>query len=124
MYKISKSERLSSKASIEKLFSESNSFKTSFFRVLWNEHNKIEKGGCRVLFIVSKRNIRLATQRNYIRRRIKEAYRINKFGLNYKLKEKNKLIDIAIIYNHKESMSFNLINEKIKLILNRLENNL
>ena len=60
--------------------------------------------------------ISLATKRNKIKRLLKESYRINKKILQ----KTDKHIHIAFVYLSTETPNFNTIEEKIKLILQRL----
>lgn len=73
-----------------------------------------------VLATVSKRKFAKATDRNLIKRRIKEAYRVNKLPLYQKLISANKQLALAILYNEKKITSFNDIESKIKVALSEL----
>ena len=72
------------------------------------------------LISVPKRNISLATKRNVLKRRINEAFRLNKEKLYTKLNERNKQINIAIIYQKQEIQTYKIIEQKINLLLSRL----
>ena len=49
-----------------------------------------------------------------------EAFRLNKEKLYAKLNEKNKQINIAIIYQKQEIQAYKIIEQKINLLLSRL----
>ena len=51
---------------------------------------------------------------------MKEAYRLNKSAIESFLVDKNKRLNIAIIYQNEKILSYKVIEEKIKLILGRL----
>tara|TARA_B100000683_G_scaffold274168_1_gene321577 strand:+ start:1492 stop:1848 length:357 start_codon:yes stop_codon:yes gene_type:complete len=118
MDKFSKKERLCSNSDIERLFDENNYFIYEKIKVCWNlilsEENNTE-----VLFSVPKKIIPKAVNRNKIKRLIKESYRKNK----NLLKNKNKL-HLGLIYLSPEIPNFNSLEEKIKVILQRLNSQL
>ena len=119
MHSFNKLERLSSKAAIKKLFEEGEAIVASSFLLLWKE-NTDKYSTTQTLISVPKRNISLATKRNLIKRRANEAFRVNKEKLYAKLLERNKQINIAIIYQKKEIQTYKIIEQKINLLLNRL----
>tara|TARA_Y100000766_G_C18889373_1_gene597699 strand:- start:705 stop:1076 length:372 start_codon:yes stop_codon:yes gene_type:complete len=119
MHSFNKLERLSSKAAIKKLFEEGEAIVASSFLLLWKE-NTDKYSTTQTLISVPKRNISLATKRNLIKRRVNEAFRVNKEKLYAKLLERNKQINIAIIYQKKEIQTYKIIEQKINLLLNRL----
>ena len=51
---------------------------------------------------------------------MKEAYRLNKSTIENSLKNKGKQLNIAIVYQNDKRLSYKVIEEKIKLILGRL----
>ncbi len=109
-----KSERLSKRNSIQELFSKGSSFYVFPFKVLALKN--LQSGvPHQVLFSVSKRNFKRAVDRNLIKRRLKEAYRLNKS----QLLESPKL-QIAYIYTAKEILDFQQIQEKLKETFKRL----
>ena len=118
MDKFSKKERLCSNSDIERLFDENSYFIYEKIKVCWNlilsEENNTE-----VLFSVPKKIIPKAVNRNKVKRLIKESYRKNK----NLLKNKNKL-HLGLIYLSPEIPNFNSLEEKIKVILQRLNNQL
>jgi len=120
MYIFNKSERLNNKVTINKLFEKGQSVVISPFRLLWIENNNSKYSIAQTLISVPKRNISLATKRNVIKRRMNEAFRLNKEKLYAELNERNKQINIAIIYQKQEIQTYKIIEQKINLLLSRL----
>ena len=120
MYIFNKSERLNNKVTINKLFEKGQSVVISPFRLLWIENNNSKYSIAQTLISVPKRNISLATKRNVIKRRINEAFRLNKEKLYAELNERNKQKNIAIIYQKQEIQTYKIIEQKINLLLSRL----
>ena len=120
MQTFKKSERLNNKIAIDNLFAKGQSIVVSPFRLFWIEHKNKKDDLAQTLISVPKRNVNLASNRNVLKRRINEAFRLNKTRLCTALKERNKHIHIAVIYQKEEIKSYKLIEEKINLLLSRL----
>ena len=120
MQTFNKSERLNNKVAINNLFEKGQSVVISPFRLLWIENDNTKYSKFQILILVPKRNISLAAKRNVIKRRINEAFRLNKDKVYAKLNERNKQINIAIIYQKKETERYKIIEQKINLLLTRL----
>lgn len=75
-----KDERLYRKKEIKELFDKGSSFYLYPFRV--RVMDDPDSDHHRVLFSVSRRNFKKAVDRNLIKRRMREAYRRNKFMLS------------------------------------------
>ena len=73
-----------------------------------------------VLISISKKKIKKAVQRNQLKRRIKESYRLNK----HSLQAKGDLALIGLIYVGSDLMGFRDLDEKVKLILIKLQTTL
>lgn len=115
-----KEERLCSKKSIDFLFKNGKTFFSYPFNVKWSYNEPSIPTPTQVLIVVSKRNFKKATDRNRIKRLIKEAYRLNKPFLYQYLKEKNTNITFTLIYTEKEILNYQAIEDKIILTLQRL----
>jgi ribonuclease P protein component len=115
-YGLQKNERLHSKKSIKELFDKGSSFFIYPFKVLHLSLNEGHAETNQVLFSVSKRKIKKAVNRNYIKRRMKEAYRLNKATLSSS-ESRNR---IAFIYVSSELEGFNTIQSKVQKVLKRI----
>jgi ribonuclease P protein component len=116
-YRLQKNERLHSKKSIKELFDKGSSFFLYPFKVIHLTLDAASTETNQVLFSVSKRKIKKAVQRNYIKRRIKEAYRLNKSLIASSVVTKN---NIALIYVASEMESFHTIQNKVQRILKKI----
>jgi len=69
---------------------------------------------------VSAKNFKRAVDRNRIKRLTREAYRLQKKQLHDTLKQKKVQLNIFFIYTSKELPLFDLVKEKVNVILNKL----
>lgn len=98
MEKFHKSERLCSRKTITLLFEKGNIFYTSLFKIVWTLTAGAEEFPAQAAFSISKKSFKKATERNLIRRRMREAYRKNKRFLYESLISGNTPIAFIIIY--------------------------
>jgi ribonuclease P protein component len=117
-YTLPKSERLHAEKSIKELFEKGSSFFLYPFKIVFWVGEELEESPNQVLFSVSKKKIKKATGRNYIKRRLKEAYRLNK-----SLLPPAGLL-LGFIFVGEAGMSFAELEPKMKLVLQRLPNEL
>jgi ribonuclease P protein component len=109
-----KNERLHSKKLIKELFDKGSSFFLYPFKVMVLDINIDIQETNQVLFSVSKKKLKKAVDRNLIKRRMREAYRLNKQILMDMNNGKKK---IGLIYVSSEIVTFQVIENKIKKIL-------
>lgn len=114
-YQFQKEERLCSKKLIDQLFNNGSSFLVYPFRLTWlSSPDADQKYPAKVLIGVPKKRFKHSVDRNLIKRRIKEAYRLNKEDHFYRfLREKNIQLNIAINYVGKEIHEFEFLEKKI-----------
>lgn len=116
-----KEERLKSRKIIEQLFEKKTaSVNEKPFKVIWMETPLKSKFPAQIVFAVPKKTFPRAVDRNQIRRWMLEAYRLNKFILYDVLNHKKKQVALMLLYSGKEIPDYNLVSEKIIVILNRL----
>jgi ribonuclease P protein component len=117
-FKLPKNERLHAEKLIKELFNEGSSFFLYPFKVLFIKKVELKNQPNQVLFSVSKKKIRKATGRNFIKRRLKESYRLNKHILP------PDGIIVGLIFVGKAEMPFADIHPKMIQVLNRLNQEL
>ena len=116
-----KNERITYKKDIERLFSSGKQKFIYPFKILWFE-DPDDKKQVKVLISVSKKIFKKAVDRNLLKRRIKESYRLNKHLLYDNPDFDNKKLSLAFIYVAKEKIDFFKIDLKMKEILKTLIN--
>ncbi len=118
MFTFNKKERLKSRKVIEGLFTEGKSFLVYPIKVIYLQTDTREGFPVQAAFSVSKKNYRKAAQRNLVKRRLKEAYRLQKAGF-YKHLGDTKLT-VMFVYVAKEILPYSEFEKAMKTILNKL----
>lgn len=72
-----------------------------------------------ILVSVSKKHFKRATDRNHIKRQVREGWRLQKMPLEKLLTEQNKQMNIALIYTAKNILESGMIHDKINKIIQR-----
>lgn len=118
-YALPKSERLCSLTAVRRLFKDGASgFVYPFRYMVISEQSTTPT--VEVLFSVPKRYHKRANKRNTLRRRMKEAYRLNKATLTSSAIAKGQAVDIAFVYSSKEILPYKTIEYAICKILNEV----
>ncbi len=115
-----KAERLCSKKTITELFEKGRSFFCHSLQVIWITGPDSIPFPAQVAFSVSKKSFRNAVIRNFIKRRLREAYRKNKYLLYQHLQEKEKRISLFIIYKDKPVPDYKSLEKAIKEAISKL----
>ena len=114
---LSKSERLHSFGAIRRLFTEGQGGFVYPFRYMVHAESASEMQ-VEVLFSTPKRFLKRANKRNKVRRRMREAYRLNKQILLSSTEP--RALQVALIYSSKEVIDYKTIENATKRILEKL----
>lgn len=114
-FTLGKDERLKSRKAIDQLFKEGQRFSVPPFRVCYQFTAAELKFG----ITVSAKNFKKAVDRNRVKRLAREAWRLQKNELQQVLPEKNKGLDVFLIYTAKELPDYSLIEAKISIVLKK-----
>jgi ribonuclease P protein component len=101
---------------------EGNSFAAYPIRIVWRdmtEESPDTTFPVQMALTVPKKVFKTAVARNVLRRRIREAYRLNKHKLYDKLPKDGKQYAIMLLYTGKEAMSYQIIEQSIQKIIKR-----
>jgi len=119
-----KKNRLCTEKEIGTLFTEGTAHFIYPIKLLYLTYSSKE-ADYKLLVTVSKRNFKKAVHRNLIKRRIKEAFRMNSFQILKSLEGKGKGVNIAFIYVSRNILDFkeieDLINRQLLYLSNTLE---
>ena len=119
-FKLNKDEKLCSRTAVERLFGEGNSLMAFPVRAAYRLR---PSGEHPVQFIISipKKRIRKAVQRVTLRRRVREAYRLNRRELLFPaLEQKGWGVDIAFVYLDSHPAPYSVIHDKMTSLLQRI----
>ncbi|MFV0507497.1 MAG: ribonuclease P protein component [Bacteroidales bacterium] len=115
-YGLGKDERIHGKALIDRIFRDGTPiyhYPIKAVVLKSEENNRVSN----ILVSAQKRQFKKAVDRNLLKRRIKEAYRLNKGLLS---KCPNSTWHIALLYSSKKIESYKQIDKAIKVILNTI----
>ena len=110
-----KRERLNKTLYIQELFKTGSSFYLYPFKVIYRAHPEGQLAPRQILIAVPARNFKRAVDRNLLKRRIREAYRINK----HMIAQKPRTV-IAYVYTAKEILDFDKVADQLIKTFDRL----
>ncbi len=121
-FTLSKEQRVHGKKNIEALFQNGEAFFVHPFRVMFTINAaKSQSSFAQIVAIAPKKTFKKAVDRNTIKRKIKEAYRLLQFELNQELLVINqKSIQIAFIFVQKAMPNYQEVSKAISKIIKQL----
>jgi len=105
-FTLHKEERLCSRKTIEELFTSGNSFLSYPIKVVFTKTDDSSDFPVQAAFTASKRNFKRAVKRNILKRRMREAYRLNKELLYTEIRQKELHIAIMFVYIGKDMAEY------------------
>lgn len=118
-----KSERLSGKKLLGEIHREGKPVKAFPFLLLYRPCRFEDGTPAKLAISIPKRRVKLAVNRNRIRRQVREVYRTQKSPLYEALDECGVQLGMLIIFVGSQSnMDSNLVKEKITQLITRLSN--
>jgi len=122
IYSFKKEERLCSKKFLTELFDNGSSFLIYPYRVIWlNSPNQNQAYPIQVVISVPKKRFKSAVDRNLIKRRTKEIYRMGKEEHLYPaVNTHQKKILLGLSYVGKEIHDFDYLQQKLHTLFKTL----
>ncbi|WP_235299220.1 ribonuclease P protein component [Portibacter marinus] len=112
-----KSERLTNKKKFESLFSDAETVSAYPLRLIYILHDRDEHlPTFQIAFTVPKRKVKKAVDRNFLKRRMREAYRLNKHSFIDHIDQRQLSGYGIMIYTGQEKMTFHQIEKAWKKI--------
>lgn len=116
-----KSEKLCSHTAVGQLFGgEGNSTIAYPLRAVFRFHEPQGEAPAQFLITIPKKKIRTAVGRVLLRRRTREAYRLNRELLYPSLRKAGVAVDIAFIYLSTDKAPYEVIEAKMKELMGRI----
>lgn len=118
--RLRKIERMHSKNQIDLLFQKGKSKWEGCLRITYLLNDDVSETPVRVMFSAPKKQFRRAVDRNVLKRRMREAYRINKHELIEQAGLAKKNLFIAFLYVGREVETYQVIASDIKALLKKI----
>lgn len=119
-YTLPRSERLRSLKAIRRMFGEGRGGFVYPYRYIWiadKQEDESAGRGIEVMFSVPKKFHKRANKRNLLKRRTREAYRLNREELCERISQAGVEVNLAFIYSTKEVHSYKTIENAVQKIL-------
>jgi len=105
-YRFPRKEHLRRTREIERLLSEGSSKYFEPYRFVWMSFEGSQETPVKTAILVPKRKISKASDRNKVKRRIREVYRKNKMIIRLPVKDNNRSVHLLIMYTGREVPSY------------------
>ena len=119
-FTLKKEERLCSQKIIGELFTSGESFLAYPLKVVFLKTDCSQAYPAQAAFTVSKRNFKQAVKRNLLKRRMREAYRLNKPAFQDELALKNINLAMMFVYVGKDIAEYPAIEKGMKSAFRKL----
>ncbi len=122
-YTFQKDEKLCSQKVIGEIFLSGTSFLCYPFKVVWKFESLPSVFPIQVMFSVPKRLFKRAHDRNLLKRRMREVYRVKKDQLYHLAAVNRKQIALILVYIAKEELEFIQLDEAMDKVIRRFQKN-
>lgn len=121
---LNKNERLKSRKLIDELFAKGSAIDAYPIKLIFKEITAEQSPHTSALFgvTVSKKRFKRAVDRNLIKRRLRESFRINKVELCSHLQETDKKVCMMAIYISREILDYKIIESAMVKLQKQLIN--
>ena len=119
-FSYNKFEKLKSRKQIELLFAQGKSISSFPVKVFYLPVEHTPEHPVQVGAGVSARNFKKAVDRNTIKRRMREAYRLHKLPLHESLKTEQKSVAVFILWIDKQLPTTAALNDLMPVVLEKL----
>jgi ribonuclease P protein component len=124
-YSLGKQERLKSNFSIRELLVKGRTVTDYPLKAYWDFTDDLrQEFPARMAVSVPKKKFRRAVDRNLIKRRIRESYRLNKKIIYEPLQDNNLKIILIILFLSEEFVSFDELNNSTSRLLQKISEKL
>ena len=106
-----------SKKEIDNLHTSGKRLNFSSFYTLWNFNKKLKAPPIRIVISIPKKKIKKAVDRNYIKRRVKSAYKLHE---NEFVKKIVYPINIIIVYNKTLLIEYDQLQEELVTLFKKI----
>lgn len=113
-----KSERLCSRKKIDLLFGKGASSYSAPVKLMYMKDDPALDVPAQAMFVVPKRNVKHAVNRNTLKRRMRESYRLFKPELYEALRERKVIL--AFIYTSSKEEAFEKIDQAVKKSIKKM----